>query len=177
MKWFQQHFQYLGNPKYIGDAIDWILSRVELYQNLTPFQGTTFGDPRPVNLFGRYFDYIQKAGRNFANVYRIVDDAIKLFNAVAIVLRTDIGFAFSDRLLRDYCEAARRLLPWTAFYDPSSIFDILRAAYELSERDDLVIGYLTQVLGPRERATARNDAYLAAVNKGDFLAQDLHFII
>ncbi|EPE28233.1 hypothetical protein GLAREA_09353 [Glarea lozoyensis ATCC 20868] len=177
MEWFQQQLQFVGSPVYIGGAIDWVLSRVQLYQNLCPFQGTTFGDPRPVNLFGRYLEIIQNPGTNNARLNRALNDVVELFNAVAIVLRTDIGFAFSERLLLDYCEAAQRLIPWTSFFDPNSIFDIIRAAYELSERDLNVIDQLRKGLGPWEISTARTDAAAAYQWKGDFLARDIALYI
>jgi hypothetical protein len=171
LRWFQQSLQHVGDPEYVAAALEWILSRVELYQNYPRYTSDTFDIDDPLNLFHLFFLNIQYAWRygNLQMLETMVDAALRLFQVVAVVLRSDIGLNFSKRLLNDYCEAARRLLPWISSHDPQTTFDVLRSAYELSGQDRSVIRHLCQVLGPGERGAAYNSAYNAALY-GDLLA-------
>jgi hypothetical protein len=173
MKWFQQFLQNAGDPQYVNGAIEWVLSRVELYQNHPHHTRHTFNVPSLINYFLLFLNNIKGAYRyqNAQLAQTIVDAALQLLQTVAIVLRSDVGFSFSKRLLEDYCEAGRRLLPYIANFEPAGIFDVLRSAYELSGEDPYVVTLLCQVLGPQDLLEARNSAYVAS--RYDYLAQDM----
>lgn len=174
-EWFQQHFQYKGDAKFVNAALEWIFSRIEMYAYDPQYVGNTFDDPDPMNYFYKILSDIQIANStgNTSIIYQEVRKAVKLFDFVAMVLRSDLGLNFSYRLLDDYCEAAKRLLPWTSFYDSSSTFKLVRSAYELSGQNKRVLQVLGQAMGPAEMNDARTDAWEAWTTKGDFLALDI----
>jgi hypothetical protein len=174
MKWFQQFMQYAGDPKYVNGAIEWVLSRLELYQNYPRHTRHTFNSRDALNYFRIFLERIKNAYalQNVQLLQTTLNTALQLLDMLAYVLRSDVGFSFSERLLEDYCEAGQRLLPWIAYYQPAELFSVLRSAYELSGEDPSVITFLCHVLGPQDLQDARTSAYMA-MNYGDYLAQGM----
>ncbi|TAQ84501.1 hypothetical protein B7494_g7169 [Chlorociboria aeruginascens] len=174
---FESSFSNVKDYDVFDTAMEWIMTRLELYLRgrgqLGPFQ--PFPDDK-----NRLFDIKDKLEMEFDYFYRTGDDSmiepslqyiLHLFQMIGHILECDQGCGASGILHAEFVNTALQFVPYFSS-DPSSMMSLITAVSKISGYNNGVMERLVNQLGPYERRDLRDTAY-AMFKKGDLVATQL----
>lgn len=150
---FAQQFEGFLDQELCVDALQWVLTRVEIYTKNPYLQGSAFLVPPgqgSENHFQQFY-YVIRSARNNGDLVlmkNIVDLALLLFEGVSKVLRGDIGLDFSRRLMFEFVDTAAHFIPYISIFDPVDVYQLIQYVCAASDGDRGVIHSLGNLLDP-----------------------------
>ncbi|KAG9228772.1 hypothetical protein BJ875DRAFT_224384 [Amylocarpus encephaloides] len=168
---FAQNFTHVSDPGTYTTALEWVLNRVQNYGHHPYFPGQTINIRPQDNVFLRILQDLNDAFAfgNHQLIEILLQRSVALLTAISNILRGDQGFDLSDKLLEEYLRTAEAFLPWFSTYDLWCAFDVMKAAFQISDQDPGAVRLLSQTLGPQQRIQLRQLAEGQAW-QGDLLA-------